>query len=345
MGNTSLNKAKREKNDEFYTQMSDIEQEIVAYLEYDPDMFRGKTVLLPCDDPSWSNFTLFFTLWFRKLGLKKLISTSYAPAMNHGGLFYTPSPDSAKDPRFSPELDGVWGKIFVLEEKDVPESGVPRPEDIRWEYLSGSGDFRSSEVTALRDSADFVITNPPFSLFRDFIDWLNDGDVKYSVIGNANAVTYKNVFPLIRDNKLWLGAFGFRSITYRVPDAQLCPGESPFRSMGNTCWFSNIEHGRRGKLLRLLTLAENRVSNKQIMKDERSYCSYDDYDAIEVPYMSGIPSDYPGVMGVPISFLDKYCPEQFEILNTDAPSVNGRNVYKRIFIKHLSDEKNLSEKL
>ena len=326
MSNTNLNKAKRAKNDEFYTQLRDIEKEMQAYLDYDPDVFRGKTILLPCDDPTWSNFTKYFALNFERLGLKKLISTSYA-------------------------ADGGNGKMFVLDGEN----------ELQWEYLTGDGDFRSAEVTALRDEADIVITNPPFSLFREFMVWLNEGDVLFSVIGNMNAVTYKEIFPSIRDNTLWIGATGIKSITYEVPaEGDVGPGQieengKRYQKMGNTCWFTNIQHGRRHEPLKLMTQAENEASNKRIINNANSYKKYDNYDAIEVPATSGIPSDYTGVMGVPISFLDKYCPEQFEIVGMQSsagydagivgipmigsgdarPIVNGKNTYARIFIRHI----------
>ena len=286
MSNTNLIHAKRQKNDEFYTQLDDIQREMQAYLEYDPDVFRDKTVLLPCDDPDWSNFTKYFAERFESLGLKKLISTSYSPSGGHG-------------------------KVFVLDGEN----------ELQWEYLAGDGDFRSAEVTVLRDEADIVITNPPFSLFREFMAWLSDGDVLFSVIGNMNAVTYKEVFPLIKDNELWIGATGMRSITYEVPvEGDVGPGQfeengKRYQKMGNTCWFTNIQHGRRHEPLKLMTQAENEIHNKRIINNANSYKKYDNYDAIEIPATSGIPSDYVGVMGVPISFLDKYCPEQFEILD------------------------------
>lgn len=192
--NSNLHGAKRAKKDEFYTQWPDIEKEVTAYLNYDPDVFRDKTLLLPCDDPEWSNFTKFFALRFREFGLKKLISISLAPAATGQG-----------HPR---------GKILVLDRED-DRAGDCGPA---WSYLQGDGDFRSDEVKALRDEADMVITNPPFSLFREFLAWLSEGDVSFSIIGNTNAITYKEVYPLIKDNRLWLGATGNSSdMVFRVP--------------------------------------------------------------------------------------------------------------------------------
>ena len=327
MSNTNLIHAKRQKNDEFYTQIRDIEKEMQAYLDYDPDVFRGKTILLPCDDPTWSNFTKYFAERFESLGLKKLISTSYSPS-------------------------GGNGKMFVLDGEN----------ELQWDYLTGDGDFRSAEVTALRDEANIVITNPPFSLFREFMVWLTEGDVLFSVIGNMNAVTYKEIFPLIKDNELWIGATGMRSITYEVPvEGDVGPGQfeengKRYQKMGNTCWFTNIQHGRRHEPLKLATQVENEMFNKRIINNANSYKKYDNYDAIEVPTTSGIPSDHTGVMGVPISFLDKYCPEQFEIVGMQSsagydagivgipmiepgdarPIVNGKNTYARILIRHIN---------
>lgn len=318
MSNTNLIHAKRQKNDEFYTQLKDIEKEMQTYLEYDPDVFRDKTVLLPCDDPDWSNFTKYFAERFETLGLKKLISTSYV-------------------------ADGGHGKVFVLDGENA----------LQWEYLTGDGDFRSAEVTALRDEADIVITNPPFSLFREFMSWLVEGEVEFAVIGSNNTITYKEVFPLIRDNTLWIGATGMRSITYEVPivgdvgPGQLEENGKRYQKMGNTCWFTNIQHGRRHEPLKLMTQADNEASNKRIINNANSYKKYDNYDAIEVPSTSGIPSDHSGVMGVPISFLDKYCPEQFEIVgymastqiteyNFGYPYVDGQKKYARILIRHIN---------
>ena len=288
-GNTNLGAAKAAKNDEFYTQWNDIENEMQAYLEYDPDVFRGKTVLLPCDDPERSNFTRYFALNFNKLGLKKLISTSYSPCSK--------------------------GRIYVTE-----QSSNLNEEDLQWDCLEGDGDFRSDEVTRLRDEADIVVTNPPFSLFREFLSWLIDGDVEFAVIGNMNAVTYKEVFPLIKENKVWLGCGS--NMWFEVPAIYPENKNEKFTKEGSRIipvyskWFTNIQHGRKNEPLKLMTMDDNLRYNKRIMGCPNSYKNYDNYDAIEVPFTSGIPSDYEGVMGVPISFLDKYNPEQFEIIGT-----------------------------
>src|SRR5699024_4804856 len=321
MGNSNLNSAKREKNDEFYTQWKDIENEMNAYLEYNPDVFRDKVILLPCDDPTWSNFTKYFALRFDYLGLKKLISTSYAPNSNKSGQFYTPQESLFEGLEYDEETDFERGKIFILENDEKTRDGVVNIDDIQWEYLQGDGDFRSPEVTKLRDEADFIITNPPFSLFREFIEWTLEGDCQFAAIGSMNAITYKEVFPLIKENKVWLG-YTSPSL-FEVPidnvqneSNQLKNDETGqvLQKFGNIYWFTNIPHGKRHEPLSLMTKADNERFSKKVTSNPHAYRKYDNYDAMEVPSTNAIPSDYKGVMGVPISFLTKYCPEQFEIL-------------------------------
>ena len=195
MANSNLKEAKAAKNDEFYTQFHDIEAEMNAYIEYDPDVFRGKTVLLPCDDPEWSNFTRYFAAKFDELGLKKLISTSYAPESKRYGTAYQPSLFEQGAPQFDPNKTNIKGKIFVLD-KDMSGDERINIDDLEWTYMERDGDFRSAEVTRLRDEADFVITNPPFSLFREFIAWIMEAQKQFIIIGNKNCITYKEVFPL-----------------------------------------------------------------------------------------------------------------------------------------------------
>ena len=323
MANTNLKEAKAAKNDEFYTQFHDIEIEMNAYLEYNPDVFRGKTVLLPCDDPEWSNFTRYFAAKFDELGLKKLISTSYAPDAKKMKLLLEPSLFETEAPQFDPTKAQTKGKIFILD-KDLTDDGIINIDDLHWEYLEGNGDFRSKEVTKLRDEADIIITNPPFSLFREFLAWIVEADKKFIIIGNMNAVTYKETFPLIKENKMWMGY----SIHSGDREFQV-PSEYPLNAAGwridekgrkyirvkGVRWFTNIDHGRRHEALPLMTMQDNlRFSKHKELKGKTAYDHYDNYDAIEVPFTDAIPSDYDGVMGVPISFLDKYCPEQFEIL-------------------------------
>lgn len=320
--NTKLSEAKSKKNDEFYTQYADIEKEVNAYLEYDPDTFRGKTVLLPCDDPEWSNFTIFFAQNFARLGLKKLISTSYAPASKNFNWHSGPTEFEQESPLFDCVKSKACGKIFVLE-KDITGDGIINHDDLEWNYLDGDGDFRSEVVCKLRDEADIIVTNPPFSLFREFLAWLVQGGKKFLMIGNMNAITYKEVFPLLKDNQMWLGnGFAGGNAYFMVPEGtarEYATGVyDPERGMvhfRNCAWFTNMEHGKRHRPLELMSLQDNlKFSRHKDIKGSTGYRKYDNYDAIEIPYTDAIPSDYPGVMGVPISFLDKYCPEQFEIM-------------------------------
>ena len=330
--NSNLSAAKNAKNDEFYTQWADIEREMNAYLEYDPDVFRGKVILLPCDDPEWSNFAKFFALHFTDYGLKKLISTSYAPDSNPAGAFYAPTLFETADPQFDATKTRLNGKKFVLEPKDLNGDGVVNIDDLQWEYLEGNGDFRSAEVTALRNEADIVITNPPFSLFREFVAWIVEADKKFSVVGNGNAVTYKEIFPLIQKNLLWKGATANATdMVFGVPKgapvkeadrlkaARLgypSNDDYDFTRLGNSSWFTNMDHGRRHEPLQLMTMADNIKFSKHKEIRGVGYEKYDNFDAIEVPFTDAIPSDYDGVMGVPKSFLDKFNPDQFEIVGT-----------------------------
>lgn len=365
MANKNLGNAKKAKNDEFYTQLADINKEMQAYLDYNPDVFRDKTILLPCDDPEWSNFTRFFALNFQLFGIKRLISTSYAPDAKKAKYGIEPSlfPEEEHDPKFDPSKWQTRGKIFILD-RDTNGDNRIDIDDLQWDYLDGDGDFRSKEVTRLRDEADIVITNPPFSLFREFIVWLIEGGKQFSVIGNMNAITYKEVFPLIKDNRIWLGGTGFVSdMVFAVPEgAEIKDSDRQkaarlgyignYTRLGNSCWYTNIEHGRRHQPLSLMTMADNIKFSRHKDIRGKKYQHYDNYDAIEVPYTDAIPSDFTGVMGVPISFLDKYCPEQFEIIGcTESegkgfsngvhdqnssiaqPLVGGVKRYKRIFIK------------
>ena len=318
--NSTLGTAKAAKNDEFYTQLPDIEHEMQAYVDYDPDVFRDKTILMPCDDPEWSNFTRYFALNFQLFGIRKLISTSYAPDAKAAKYGVQPPlfPEDEQDPKFDRDKWQTHGRIFVLD-RDANGDNRIDIDDLRWEYLDGDGDFRSREITQLRNEADFIITNPPFSLFREFLKWIMDGGKQFSVIGNMNAITYKEVFPLLKDNKIWLGnGFTAGNAFFATPNAQKY-GEGVLQDDGlvkfrNCCWFTNIELGKRHEPLPLMTMADNlKFSRHKDLRGRKEYQHYDNYDAIEVPYTDAIPSDYTGAMGVPISFLDKYCPEQFKI--------------------------------
>lgn len=412
MGNSNLTAARKAKNDEFYTMYADIEKEMVAYWNYNKDMFRDKVVLCPADDPEWSNFCKFFADVFDEWGLKKLICTSYAPKSNHDGLFYVGTDGELSSSLYDPVKSESHGRVLVLERSGLSSDGTFGREALEWSYLEGDGDFRSPEVTALRAEADFVISNPPFSLFREFIAWVVAGgeDLRFSLVGNMNAITYKEVFPLIKDDKMWLGptiSSGDRE--FRVPDnyelyaagTRVDDEGNKFIRVKGVRWFTNIEHHRRHEWLDCDTMERNCTKRKaKAIIKERGYPKYDNYDAIEVSYTEAIPSDYTvektvtideldelrengfmvevlGVMrdddtvqpvnevvdgsmmverrflvrimnpamGVPISFLDKYNPEQFEILGLDSPdnqwighgpSCQGKVLYRRIFVRSRS---------
>ena len=326
MANTNLANAKNAKNDEFYTQYPDIQKEINAYLDYDPNVFRGKTVLLPCDDPEWSNFTKFFAQNFELLGLKKLISTSYAPESKKYKIPYQPTLFETVQPYYDVDKSKTNGKIFVLERDKTSDRRI-NIDDLEWQYLEGDGDFRSKEIRKLRDEADIIVTNPPFSLFREFVMWIMETNKQFLIIGNMNAITYRDVFSLIKDNLAWLGATGFvTDMVFGVPEgtevresdkkkAERLGYVGNYTRLGNSCWYTNIDHGRRHQPLKLMTMAENfKHSKHKDIRGRIGYVRYENYDAIEIPYTDAIPSDYDGLMGVPKSFLDKYCPEQFEIV-------------------------------
>ena len=341
MANKNLSNAKNAKNDEFYTQLNDIQAEVNAYIDYDPDVFRGKTILLPCDDPEWSNFTRFFAQNLERFGLKKLISTSYAAASKNISAtkntkgkrdvsWYQPSLFEQESPQYDKEKTAVKGKIFVLDH-DTNTNGKIDFEDLEWEYLEGDGDFRSEEVCKLRDEADMIVTNPPFSLFREFLAWIvGDGlatkntksTKKFLIIGSMNTVNTKDIFPLVVKGSLWLGnGFSHGNAFFRVANGArteyadgVYDSTTNLVKFRNCCWFTNLEHGRRHRPLRLMTMADNIKFSRHKEIRGVGYRKYDNYDAIEVPFTDAIPSDYDGVMGVPVTFLDKHCPEQFEIV-------------------------------
>lgn len=318
MANSNLTAAKRAKNDEFYTQYHDIEKEISAYIDYDPDVFQGKTLLLPCDDPEWSNFTKFFAQNFERFGLKKLISTSYAvdSKLYKGGYQVTMFEESS--PRYDSSKTTKHGKIFTLNH-DKSGDGKIDVNDLEWNYLEGDGDFRSKELKKLRDEADIIITNPPFSLFRDFLAWIVEANKQFVIIGNINAITYKELFPLLKEDRVWLGVTNFnKGMYFKVSEGFKYAASYKFERKQNgekvnrvpgVCWFTNLDHGRRHQPLPLMNEAD-------IIKfaTKKPFDKYENYDAIEVPLVKHIPSDYKGVMGVPITFLDKYNPDQFKIV-------------------------------
>jgi hypothetical protein len=353
MANRNLSKAKSAKNDEFYTQYIDIEKEINAYIEYNPNVFKDKTILLPCDDPEWSNFTKYFAQNFQRFGIKKLISTSYAPDSKHYKGGYQVSMFEESAPQYDKKKTNKHGKIFTLTH-DKSGDGKIDVEDLEWNYLEGDGDFNSKEVIKLRDEADIIITNPPFSLFKEFLAWIIEADKQFAIIGNINAIAYQEIFALIKQNKIWLGTGMGRWISgFIVPDSyELYGTEARIDNKGNrivatnNClWLTNIEHGKRYQPLQLMSMADNIRFNKKLKK-KPSYEKYDNYDAIEVPFTDAIPSNYDGILGVPITFLDKYNPNQFEIIgimattkisqyNFGYPYVNGKKKYARILIKHI----------
>ena len=317
--NANLGAAKAAKNDEFYTQYADIQKEVNAYLEYNPDTFRDKTVLLPCDDPEWSNFTRFFAQNFERLGMKRLISTSYA-VESKKYKFYEPTLFETESPLFDIDKTRIKGKIFELT-RDTNSNGRIDIDDLEWHYLEGDGDFRSKEVCKLRDESDIIVTNPPFSLFREFVAWIVSAQKKFLIIGSQGSVGYKEIFPMIKENKIWLGNgfeagnafFRFNGDTSGFANGVYNP-ETGLVKFRNCCWITNLEHGRRHEAMRLMSMKDNLRYGKHKDLQDNGYIKYENYDAIDVPYIDAIPDDYEGAMGVPVTFLDKYCPEQFEII-------------------------------
>ncbi len=325
-GNKSLNKAIKNKNDEFYTQLSDITEELKNYKKH----FKGKVVLCNCDDPRESNFFHYFSYNFEHLQLKKLIAVCY----------------KSKDKQFFSKYNSKNG-IYQIYEGDKNGNRVPDDEEIDRKSLKGDGDFRSDEGIELLKQADIVVTNPPFSLFREYVAQLIEYEKQFLIIGSMNSISYKEIFPLLKDNKLWLGVNnGVKR--YNVPKNyeskkyQINNQGDKFVTMGNTGWFTNLSHKKRNDELYL---------SAKYKKNESYYPKYDNYDAIEVGYVKDIPSDYVGVMGVPVTFIDKFCPEQFEIVGMAEDNakgfsggiwdgknkrcvINGENKFKRIFIKN-----------
>lgn len=331
MANDALLNAKKQQNDEFYTLYEYIQKEVNAYLEYDANAFRNKTVLCPCDDPEWSNFTKFFAQNFEMLGLKKLISTSYSMEAKKSKYeqYHQMTLFEMNSPQYDEEKSKIRGRIFTLT-RDTNNSGQIDYEDLEWEYLEGNGDFQSDEVKKLRDEADIIVTNPPFSLFRDFVAWILEANKKFLIIGQIGMATYKEIFPEIKFNRLWVGVTcNSEDMVFEVPEgANVNPKDREkaarmgyvgnYTRQGNACWFTNMDHGRRHSPLSLMTMADNLKYSKHKDLKEHGYLTYYNYDGIDVPYVDAIPIDYDGVMGVPTSFLDKYNPEQFEIVDNGA---------------------------
>ena len=329
MANASLRKADKIEFDEYYTQYAYIQKEVNAYLEYNQDAFKDKIILLPCDDPEWSNFTKFFAQNFERFGLKKLISTSYSSKSKlkkYKKDYYQLSLFESESPKYDSTKTRTHGKIFILD-KDENKSGKINIEDLKWDYLEGDGDFRSEELKKLRDEADIIITNPPFSLFREFVNWILISDKSFLIIGSQNAITYKEIFPHIKNNKLWLGATcNSEDMVFEVPEGtEIAKSDKDkaarmgyignYTRLGNSCWFTNMDHGRRHQPLQLMTYDDNLKYSKHKILLEKGYKKYDNYNAINIPFTDSIPSDYNGLMGVPISFLYKYNPEQFTIID------------------------------
>lgn len=355
-GNSSLIKANKEKNDEFYTQLSDIENEMRHYKE----QFKGKIILCNCDDPFESNFFKYFAMNFNFLGLKKLIATSY----DNSPVAYTQLSFIGND-KTTPNKNRKAYKIEIAEVDDYNGDGAIDLSDVEYllknkentlSLLKGNGDFHSEECRELLKQADIVVTNPPFSLFREYVAQLIEYSKRFIIIGNQNALTYKEIFPLIKANKLWLG-YKSGDMAFTVPPYYE-PRQTRYwvdergqkwRSFGNICWFTNLDTTKRHEDLTLY---------KKYSQEE--YTKYDNYNAIEVSKTVEIPYDYDGYMGVPITFLDKYNPEQFEIIGLSAsagynkeivgldflgekdarPLINGKNTYARIFIRRRKKNEN-----
>ena len=327
-GNRHLGKAKEAKNDEFYTQLADIEREVNAYLAFDPDVFRGRTVLLPCDDPKWSNFTRYFAQNFSRLGLKKLVSTGYAIASKRRKGLLPGMADALGEKPAKPE--DLRGRIFTLD-RDANGNGVIDLDDLETGLLDGDGDFRSDEVRRLRDEADIVVTNPPFSLFREFIPWIMEAEKKFLVIGSLNSVSHKEIFPFIRENRIWLGqGFAKGDAYFGLPkQSRTDYAKGVFDEVSatvkfrNCCWYTNLDHGQRHEPLQLMTWADNVKYSRHKEVRGVGYVRYENYDGIEVPFVDAIPADWDGVMGVPRSFLERYNPEQFEIVGVDSKEMSA----------------------
>jgi hypothetical protein len=310
-------------------------------------------------------FHKYFAQNFERFGLKKLISTSYAPASKLYKYPYQPSLFEKRDSHFDAKKTTTKGKIYTLSH-DITGDGKIDVNDLEWDYLEGDGDFRSKEITKLRDEADIIVTNPPFSLFREFLAWIVQAKKQFLIIGNINAITYKELFPLIQNNEIWLGATNFNTGMYFKVPSNFCyadtykfereqNGEKVNRVPG-VCWFTNLDHGRRHQPLSLMTMSENlKFSKHKEIRGRDSYEHYDNYDAIDVPYTDAIPSDYEGIMGVPITFIDKYSPEQFKIIGSDYEVgegiisdvaikewtgkfdrgyINGERLYSRLLIRN-----------
>lgn len=344
--NSNLHKANKAKKDEFYTQLVDIEKELKHYKE----QFKGKVVYCNCDDPFESNFFKYFASNFNSLGLKRLIATSYKPspiANTQLGLF---GDDKTLSPLKGRPKNNA-NKLIINEVRDFDGDGAFDLRDIaeqlkanknnEWSPMEGEGDFRSDESIELLKQADIVVTNPPFSLFREYVAQLVDNNKKFLILGDQNAVTYKETFKLIQDNKLWTGYDNGGTKWFQVPDDYDIETDTrikiengiKFFSMGRIMWFTNLDIEKRHQEMTLY----KKYSPKEFSK-------YDNYEVINIDKVADIPMDYKGVMGVPITFIDKYSPEQFEILGIANSArwigyecftlINARKIYNRILIKN-----------
>ena len=360
MGNSQLSAAKKAKNDEFYTRMTDIEHELVHYRDH----FKGKVVLCNCDDPFESNFFKYFALNFNPLGLKRLIATCYNGSPIAGGE-YQPSlfdddvdENTGRHRRAYKAVVNVFrdttgdGGLDMDDIRNLLDSGENELTELHGDGTYGAGDFRSKECLELLDEADIVVTNPPFSLFREYVATLMEHEKKFVIMGNKNAITYKEVFPLIRDDKLWIGATSLNGGRWMImpsnsevesPKAKKDRNGDIILNVAGVCWYTNLDITNRHEDLLLY---------RRYKEDPSKYPKYDNYDAIEVSKVKDIPEDCWGVMGVPITFMDSYNPEQFEIIGCSEsegrgfsnglwnpesgiaqPTIGGRKVYKRLFIR------------
>ena len=343
--NSNLHKAGREKKDEFYTQLTDIEKELRHY----KDQFRNRVVYCNCDDPFESNFFKYFAANFNALGLKKLIATSYKPSpIANTQLDLFGNIKELSTPKGRPKITA--NKFIINEVNDIDGNGAFDLHDIaeqlkanknnEWTPLEGEGDFRSAESIELLKQADIVVTNPPFSLFREYVAQLVEYNKKFLILGDQNAVTYKETFGFIKENKLWHGHDNGGTKWFQVPNDYDIETESrikiengtKFFSMGRIVWYTNLETTKRHEKI---------VLYKKYTPEE--FPEYDNYKIINVDKVADIPMDYKGVMGVPITFIDKYSPAQFEILGIANSArwigykcftlINGRKIYNRILIK------------
>ena len=339
MAKRSLDAAKAAKQDEFYTQLPDIERELQHYWHH----FRGKVVLCNCDDPYESNFFKYFALRFNQLGLKKLICTCYNGSPVQGDELMIDFGDFSDDPK------KIAFKVEITEVNDMNGDGAVDLSDVQYLLkndknvlsLLKTGDFRDPECIELLIEADIVVTNPPFSLFREYLRKLLEYNKKFLIIGNQNVLTYKDIFMQLKNNNIWLG-YKSGDMSFRVPEhfkpraTRYWQDETgqKWRSLGNICWYTNLDHNKRHEFIDLVC-----------HYSPENYPMYDNYNGIEVNRTANIPYDYSGTMGVPITFLDKYNPEQFEIIkfrkgdDDKDLSINGKTPYFRILIRNKHPKK------